>query len=183
MYLIDYDMLIKMIVWYLRNIMFERRKHILHMPYKGQKPYIFISYSHKDSDIVFEIIKRLQSSKYRVWYDEGIDSGTEWDENIASHIDDCGYFVAFISNNYLVSSNCKDELNYARDLEKPKLLVYLEDVLLPGGMRMRLSRIQAIHKYKYSTDERFFQKLLETKELCCCREEWDNEKGIMKLLI
>ncbi len=81
----------------------------------------------------------------------------------------CGCFIALISENYLASSNCKDELNYARELEKPRLLVYLEDVQLPGGMRMRLSRLQAIHKYKYVSETAFMQKLLETKglESCC----------------
>ncbi len=49
------------------------------------------------------------------------------------------------------------------------MLVYLEDVQLPGGMRMRLSRLQAIHKYKYVFETAFMQKLFETKgmETCC----------------
>lgn len=141
----------------------------VHTPYRGDSPYIFISYSHKDSDVVFYIIGQLQMKQYRIWYDEGIDPGTEWDENIAEHIENCGYFIALLSEAYLESSNCKDELNYARELEKPRLLVYLEDVQLPGGMRMRLSRLQAIHKYKYSSIEQFTAKLAETNglEVCC----------------
>ena len=141
----------------------------IHTPYRGDSPYIFISYSHKDSDIVFDIIGQLQMKQYRVWYDEGIDPGTEWDENIAEHVEQCGYFIALLSRAYLESSNCKDELNYARELEKPRLLVYLEDVQLPGGMRMRLSRLQAIHKYKYSSAEQFINKLSETNGLEICR--------------
>ena len=57
-------------------------------PYEGKEPYIFISYSHKDMSKVFRIIRRLQDEGYRVWYDEGIDPATEWDENIAQHIAD-----------------------------------------------------------------------------------------------
>lgn len=71
-------------------------------------------------------------NQYRIWYGEGIDPGTEWDENIAEHVENCGYFIALLSKAYMESSNCKDELNYARELEKPRLLVYLEDVQLPG---------------------------------------------------
>ena len=41
------------------------------------------------------------------------------------------------------SDNCKDELNFARDLQKERLLVYLENVKLPLGMAMRLNRLQA----------------------------------------
>ena len=69
------------------------------------KPYIFISYSHRDSDKVIKIVERLQSEGYNVWYDEGIDPGTEWDENIAKHVSACSYFIAFISNGYIGSKN------------------------------------------------------------------------------
>lgn len=88
-----------------------------HAPYRGDRPYIFMSYSHKDSAAALDLIGRLQTERYRIWYDEGIDPGTEWDENIAEHVEDCGYFMALLSKAYLESSNCKDELNYARELE------------------------------------------------------------------
>ncbi len=72
------------------------------------------------------------------------------------------------SREYLSSSNCKDELNYARDLEKPRLLIYLEDVQLPSGMRMRLSRLQAIHKYKYDEQQQFYEKLSASQGIGSC---------------
>lgn len=140
--------------------------------YKGKEPYIFISYSHRNRLEAEVIIQRLMNDRYRVWYDEGIDPGTEWDENIATHIEECGYFIALLSNEYLESSNCKDELNYARELEKPRLLVYLENIKLPGGMRMRLSRLQAIHKYKYDSEDAFSQKLEETDGLKLCQDRF-----------
>ena len=62
------------------------------IPYRGEEAYIFVSYAHKDSYRVWPIVARLQLDGYRVWYDEGIDPGTEWDENIASHVKNCGYF-------------------------------------------------------------------------------------------
>lgn len=116
------------------------------------KPYIFISYSHRDSEKVFGIINRLRNEGYNVWFDGGIDPGTEWDENIARHIQESAYFIAFVSEGYINSKNCKDELNYSRDLDKEQLLVYLEDVQLPGGMAMRMNRIQAIWWNKYEND-------------------------------
>lgn len=36
--------------------------------YKGDQPYIFISYAHKDSDIVLPIISRLQQDGYEYNY-------------------------------------------------------------------------------------------------------------------
>lgn len=132
-------------------------------PYKGDSAYIFVSYAHKDKKEVYPIIEKLMNDGFRVWYDDGIDPGTEWDENIAKHIEDCGYFIPFISENYLKSSNCKDELNFARDLDKDRFLVYLENVNLPSGMNMRLSRLQNIHKYSYGSFDEFYNKLLTAK--------------------
>lgn len=150
-----------------------------YVPYRGyDAPYIFVSYAHKDGNKASEVIEKLQMEQYRVWYDEGIDPGTEWDENIAEHIENCEYFIALLSREYLVSSNCKDELNFARELEKPRLLIYLEDIQLPGGMRMRLSRLQAIHKYKYRSMELFFEKLAETQGLEKCHEKQKQKKTI-----
>ncbi|MBQ1488402.1 MAG: toll/interleukin-1 receptor domain-containing protein, partial [Lachnospiraceae bacterium] len=47
-------------------------------PYEGKEKYIFISYSHKDTDRVMPIISRLMNEGFRVWYDDGISPGTEW---------------------------------------------------------------------------------------------------------
>lgn len=129
-------------------------------PYKGDEPYIFISYAHKDNEIVLSILERMVQDGYRIWYDEGITPGTEWDDEIALHIDKCDSFLAFISNNYLKSENCRDELNFVRDLGKERLLVYIEEVTLPRGMAMRLGRLQDVRLYDYgSNTERFFEKL------------------------
>ncbi len=133
--------------------------------YNESSPFIFISYSHRNSEKVLKIVERLQEDGYRVWYDEGIDPGTEWDEFIAEKIENSSFFIAFMSQEYLDSKNCKDELNYARDLDKDRLLVYLSDVKLAGGMAMRLNRLQAIHEYAYSSFDSFIEKLESTPAL------------------
>lgn len=157
-----------------------QEQEVLAAPYKGDKPYIFISYSHKDRDEAVKVVRLLQRNRYRVWYDEGIDPGTEYDDNIAEHIKQCGYFLAIISPNSVNSSNCKDEIKYARDLEKPKVLVYLMETQLPGGMQMRLGRSQAVYKYKYNSEDAFIQKLLEAKGIEACYEEEDKILNWMK---
>ena len=139
-------------------------------PYKGTEPYIFVSYAHRDRERVFPVIEWLQMEGYRVWYDEGIDPGTEWDEMIAEQIEESRIFLAMMSANYLSSSNCRDELYYAREMEKDRALIYLEQVELARGMRMRLSRTQNIHKYTYTDEEEFYRKLCDTKNLHLCKE-------------
>lgn len=136
------------------------------------KPYIFVSYAHKDSDKVYPILERLSNAGFNIWYDKGIEAGSTWDDNIALHIDTSAYFMAFISENYLNSSNCKDEISYARDLNKDMLLIYLEEVALPSGMAMRLNRNQAViwNELDDAYTGEDFSKIL-------------NAKGISKTLI
>ncbi|MCC8044137.1 MAG: toll/interleukin-1 receptor domain-containing protein [Clostridiales bacterium] len=140
-------------------------------PYKGEKPYVFISYAHRDMAETLPVIRHLQEQGIRVWYDEGIDPGTEWSENIASHIVKCHVFIAMISAFYIDSSNCRDELDFARDRVEKRLLIFLrENVEMPDGMRMRTGRLQNIHKYKYADEAMFYKKLMEMDGLAECSE-------------
>ena len=52
-------------------------------PYEGQQPYLFISYAHADAPAVMAVVRDMYARGYRVWYDEGIEAGSEWPEYIA----------------------------------------------------------------------------------------------------
>lgn len=136
-------------------------------PYAGNESYIFISYAPQNRDEVLEIIGQMQAEGFRVWYNEGRNPDAEWAEHLAERVIGCGYFIAFISQEYLASESCLDELNYARDKEKDRLLVYLSNVTLPDGIGMRVNRLQAIHKYVYGQEE-FYEHLFQAKGLRNC---------------
>ena len=137
-------------------------------PYQGTEPYLFLSYSHRNAAAAAEAIRWLKAAGFRVWYDEGVIPATEWDENIAQAIENCDYLIALISEAYLSSSNCLDELNYARDRNIPLLLIYLEDVSLPSGLAMRLGRLLAIHRYRYDNPAAFYGKVVRAKGIGIC---------------
>ncbi|MFR5987159.1 MAG: toll/interleukin-1 receptor domain-containing protein [Christensenellales bacterium] len=128
------------------------------IPYIGEKPYIFVSYAHKDSEVVMRAIALLQQSGFRVWYDEGIDPGSEWPDTIEKYLERSSYFIGFISANALDSNYCKCELHTAFNERKKMLIVYLENIKLEGGLKMQLSSRQAIHWYKYESENAFFKK-------------------------
>ena len=138
-------------------------------PYQGSEPYLFLSYSHKDSEWAVKFIRTVKEAGYRIWYDEGVTPGAEWDEHIAHAIENCGYYIALVSQNFLESSNCLDELKFARDLNKPFLLLYLEDVRLPAGLYMRIGRMQALHWYKYEKEDYFFSKVFGADNIENCK--------------
>lgn len=137
-------------------------------PYQGEEPYLFLSYSHRNADAAAEAIRWLKAAGFRIWYDEGVIPATEWDENIARAIENCDYLIALISEAYLASSNCLDELNYARDRNIPLLLIYLEDVALPSGLAMRLGRLLAIHRYRYDNPAACYSKVVRAKGIGVC---------------
>ena len=44
--------------------------------YKGNEPYVFVSYCHRDDTRIWPVIEGLQTRGVRVWYDEGIEWGS-----------------------------------------------------------------------------------------------------------
>ena len=65
-------------------------------PYEGDKPFVFISYAHKDSKTVYPILERMNRDGYRIWFDDGIIPSSEWPEYIAQKIDKCAIFIFFM---------------------------------------------------------------------------------------
>jgi len=116
--------------------------------YVGELPYIFVSYAHKDGQHVFRDIRSLHSAGYRIWYDEGIDPGNEWPDEIAKALDKAEVFLVFISKHAVESRNVRNEINYALNRQKSFLAVYLEEVVLPPGLQLRMGDIQAIMKWR-----------------------------------
>lgn len=140
------------------------------LAYEGNQPYIFISYSHRDTKFVHHAIEQLQLAGYRVWFDGGIEAGSEWPEYIASHLRNCQCVLTFISETFVDSQNCRRELNFAQNLKKPLLNIYISDVELTDGMLMQLGLSQAMYRQNYADDAGFMEVLIRAKILQDCRD-------------
>lgn len=137
--------------------------------YKGTEPYIFISYAHKDSETILPLIQGLQDRGFRVWYDAGIEAGTEWPEYIAEHLNGSACVIAFISRNSVESHNCRREINFAIELRKEPLVIYMEHLDLPLGLRMQLGTLHALFYRRHTSDTSFLDALAEAEALQPCR--------------
>ncbi|MEJ2132488.1 MAG: TIR domain-containing protein, partial [Gammaproteobacteria bacterium] len=115
--------------------------------YKGSEPYIFICYSHREDDVVYDELRWLQEAGVNVWYDEGISGGTIWRAELAERIEKARLVLFFASPASAKSEHCNRELNYALECNRPILPVYLEETELPGDLRLGLARVQAIHRH------------------------------------
>lgn len=139
--------------------------------YNGYENYIFISYAHKDSALVLPIADELNSRGFRIWYDSGIEAGTEWPAYIEERIKSCCRVLVFLSENSTNSRNCRNEINYALMLEKEILIAYLEDTALLSGMELQLNSLQYIHRNRHATTESFVSSLAESELLQPCKKD------------
>ncbi len=146
------------------------------VPYSGRAPYIFVSYAHRNKEKVFPMIRTLQQDGYRIWFDEGIDPGTEWADNIALHLSSARFFIACMSGEYLESTNCSDELAYARVLKLPILLIYLEPLQLEDANKMRYEDCPSVACDLLSDAESFCKAVAQAENIQICREI--NQEGI-----
>lgn len=137
--------------------------------YEGNEPYIFISYAHKDSDKVIPIIQALQDRGFRVWYDEGLEVGSSWSDMIEEYLFKCACTICFISPNFLNSQNCQDEIDYAKEIKKSPLIVYLEDMLPNRKFQFRYGRLHKLKYTDFSSLNVFMDKLESTEALLPCR--------------
>jgi hypothetical protein len=116
--------------------------------YTGDEPFAFISYAHLDADAVYPEIQRLDLMGYRIWYDEGIDPGNEWPEEVASALKRSMQFIVFVTQRAINSRNVRNEINYALKLDKPFFAIHLDETELPPGMDLQMSSIQGIFKWR-----------------------------------
>lgn len=131
--------------------------------YKGNSKYIFISYAHKNMRKVFEIAHNLYKNGYNVWYDEGIEPGTEWPEIIGKAIINCSQFMVFISGDAVRSRNVRNEINFAFNHHKKILVIYLENTPLSHGLELQIGTVQSIKKNS-TNDKDFYATLKKSLE-------------------
>ena len=137
--------------------------------YNGALPYVFVSYAHKNADVAVRIINGLQAAGCRVWYDAGIEAGTEWPDYIAERLDGASCVLALLSEDAIKSKNCRQEIEYAVSEEKPMLVAFLDEAKLTGGLRLRLSLVQAIYRSRFLSERAFIDEIVNARVLSGCR--------------
>ncbi|MBN2553195.1 MAG: toll/interleukin-1 receptor domain-containing protein, partial [Spirochaetales bacterium] len=126
--------------------------------YRGTLPYIFVSYSHADMKEVFRIIRQLNSSRYRIWFDEGIEPGNEWPEVVGRAVLGCSQFIVFMSPAAVDSRNVRNEINLATSADKNIIVIYLKSTPLSEGLLLQIGTVQYFNKFEMA-DKEFIDKL------------------------
>ena len=126
--------------------------------YKGDKNFVFVSYTHADKLQVYPIIDFLNSNGIRIWYDEGIPISVDWKKSIVDNLERCRAFLVFISPHIVNSEMVRKEISYALKKKKQFFAVYLKDTKLPSELEFEIADIQALMRHKLS-DSEFYNKL------------------------
>jgi len=120
--------------------------------------FVFVSYAHEDKALVYPELLRIRSFGIRVWYDEGIEPGSEWSEAIATALDGAAAFVAMITPSAVASRNVRAEINAALNWGKPVFAIHLAQTALPKGLELQLGAVQAIMRWRMD-EESYARKL------------------------
>ena len=90
--------------------------------YRGSEPYTFVCYAHADAETVYSEISWIREDGFHIWYDEGIEAGLSWRDEVASAIMQSSLFLIFVSPNSVRSSPaslCSTLLSPTPDSELP----------------------------------------------------------------
>jgi hypothetical protein len=107
--------------------------------------FVFVSYAHLDSGVVFPIIEGIGAEGYAVWYDKGISISSTWTDEIATAILKCSIFVIFITKESAGSIYVRSEIEFALNNRVKIVPVYLDGMdVLPPGLALGLNATQGV---------------------------------------
>ncbi|MFN8530955.1 MAG: toll/interleukin-1 receptor domain-containing protein [Anaerolineae bacterium] len=126
------------------------------------RPHVFLSYVSKDIDVMWRVYTDLQAEGLTVWIDQtNLEPGTlAWDRAIEDAIVQASYFVVLLSPSARRAEWVREELHYAKTLEKrifPLLVAGDAQTSIPFGFST--AQYTDIRGENY---ENGMQKLVET---------------------
>lgn len=131
--------------------------------YDGPDPYIFISYSHRDTAKVYEILKVIDREKFRFWYDDTMEIGEDFREELRMRIEKSTAVLLFLSNAALQSKYCGMEIITAYKYDKRIYPVYLDDdVEIPAALKMLLENLQHVKGSSAQSSDKYVKKLIDS---------------------
>lgn len=107
--------------------------------YTGNEPYLFVSYSHRDTATVFPILDALYDRKYRLWYDESCETGNDFRDELRHRIENAEAVLLFVSKSSMNSPFCGMEIIVARENNKRLYPIYLDDAEVPPAFQILLA--------------------------------------------
>lgn len=115
--------------------------------------YSFLSYAHKDWQLIEPYYSALRKQGHNIWYDERIVPGTEWVETIAKNLKGSSSCLLFLSPDSLASANVRREIHYAVANHIPIIIIMLKSCELTEGLKLELSESTFVYPEKSASFE------------------------------
>lgn len=120
-------------------------KNYVELPYTGKESYAFVSYKHEDKDQVYPVLYMLQRNGLRIWYDDGIEGGQNWQQIISQKLEESSLFILFSSEMSVKSENVLDEIFVAfHSLNKNCVTIRLDNATFDRIIEARIIRHQTL---------------------------------------
>jgi len=154
---------------------------------------VFISYSRNNRELALGLKDALENADRDVWIDlEDLPPSSIWRLEIQEAIEGCVAFIYLLSQDSISSKYCRQEFQYARELNKkiiPVLLPGIKDVDIPA----EVSEIQWLQWSDFEQDLKNIDKLQELidkdytwvkfhAELTAKAKKWERKKDNSRLL-
>lgn len=126
---------------------------------------VFISYSRKDREIVFPLVKEFERLGLSVWIDlKGIESGVDFVDKIVSSIDRSEFILFMYTESSAEGGWTKKEILYAKDQGKPIIPILLEGRMPQRGwFKFLCADINCVDIKNPLQKESLFKMLIEHK--------------------
>ena len=121
-------------------------------------PYVFICYAHDERETVVAQIDWLRGQGFTVWFDEAIEAGSRWSDDLARAVEGCSAFLYFLSPRSVSSRYCLDEVHFALECSRPIVPVEIAQVTLTPGLKLSIGGTHRLFMHKMESEE-FRRKL------------------------
>jgi hypothetical protein len=91
-------------------------------PDRKNSNYYFVSYSHRDKELVYNLLSQLYDTDVNYWYDIDLDPGDIWNERVEDILRNshCRGALVFMSINSLISNAVQQEIRLMEELSKTR---------------------------------------------------------------
>ena len=144
---------------------------------------VFISYSHKNIEIVSKVNDELRKHHILTWFDrEDIHESDYWDSHIKTAIFASNVFLMFYSKEYLASPYCRKEFEIAKSKggNMKIVIVGLDSASESFSIDQQIGSIQRLpYFYKTDNEEKLIDEILKSESIKSCSfllEDIVNEK-------
>ena len=144
-------------------------------PYEGNDPYIYFSFCEADEAFAAPIVESLVKNGYRVWYDDGHIPDDVWLETIAERLSNSRVCMAFVSEAYVDTHNCRNHLIMAMEQDVLIVPILKTDFPMTPAMGLLMQKTPFVKAYTYTLTsasgmEAFLKTVLKPAECSLCQQ-------------